>query len=59
VVSAQQKMLVAENCMEYKPKVLIKAMSFISLGCGSCISYINGKCTKELFEEIEEKIKMN
>ncbi|MCT8978743.1 hypothetical protein N4T77_19355 [Clostridium sp. CX1] len=59
MISVQQKMIVAENCVEYKPKVFITAMSFISQGCESCRSYIDGKCTKELFTVIEEKIRMN
>lgn len=59
MISVQQKMLVAENCGEYKPKILITSMSSISQGCEGCISYINGKCTKELFKKIEEKIRMN
>ena len=59
MASVQQKMLVAENCAEYEPKNFTTAMSFISQGCSSCISYMSGKCAKELFEEIEEKIRLN
>lgn len=57
--SIHQKMLVAENCIEYRPKNFTISMSFISQGCSSCISYINGECSKELFEEIKERISMN
>jgi hypothetical protein len=57
--SIHQKMLVAENCIEYRPKNFTTNMSFISQGCSSCISYINGECNKELFEEIKERISMN
>lgn len=57
--SIHQEMLVAENCIEYKPKNFTSTMSFISQGCNSCISYISGKCNKELFEEIGERIRMN
>lgn len=59
MTSVQQKMLVAENCAEYEPKKFTTAMSLISQGCSSCISYMSGKCAKELFEEIEEKIRLN
>jgi hypothetical protein len=59
MASVQQKMLVAENCTEYEPKNFTTAISFISRGCNSCISYISGKCNKELFEVIEEKIRLN
>ena len=57
--SIHQEILVAENCMEYKPKKFTTTISCISSGCSSCISYISGKCTKDLFEEIEEMIKIN
>jgi len=54
-----EKMLVAENCMEYTPKNFTVNMSFISQGCSSCVSYIDGKCNRELFDEIKASITMN
>lgn len=56
---AHEKMLVAENCIEYTPKDFTTSMSFISQGCNSCINYIEGKCNRELFEEIKESISIN
>jgi hypothetical protein len=57
--SIREKMLVAENCIEYEPKSFTINMSFISQGCSSCISYIDGKCDRELFEGIRKSINMN
>lgn len=57
--SIHEKMLVAENCIEYEPKSFTINMSFISQGCSSCVSYIDGKCDRELFECIKENISMN
>ncbi|MTK13623.1 MAG: hypothetical protein F8N39_16580 [Clostridiaceae bacterium] len=61
MISIQEKMLVAENCAEYKPKVYTfnSNRSAISQGCNTCVNYINDKCNKELFEQIEEKIRIN
>lgn len=61
MISIQEKMLVAENCEEYKSKfyTLNAGMSAISQGCNTCVNYINDKCTKELFEQIEKKIRIN
>jgi len=55
----REKMLVAENCMEYTPKDFTINMSFISQGCSSCINYIDDKCDRELFEGIKDSISMN
>lgn len=57
--SIHENVIVAENCIEYKPKNFTTNMSFISQGCISCLSCINGECTKELFKEIEERIRLN
>jgi hypothetical protein len=57
--SIREKMLVAENCIEYTPKNFTVDMSFISQGCSSCISYINDQCDKQLFEQINQKISIN
>lgn len=61
MISLQDKILVAQNCEAYKPKsyMLTAAISYIAQSCNQCVNYTNGKCIKELFEEIEEKIKIN
>lgn len=61
MVSMYQKIIVAENCDEYQSRnyVLNSQISYISHGCSDCINYVNNKCTRELFEEIEERIKKN
>lgn len=61
MISIQEKMLVAENCEEYKSKIPIlnESVSAISQGCNTCVNYINDKCTKRLFEQIGERIRIN
>jgi hypothetical protein len=61
MVSLQDKILVAQNCDAYRSKtyMLITPISYIAQNCSQCINYTNGKCIKELFKQIEEKIKVN
>lgn len=61
MISNEVKMVVAQNCNEYESKYLISliSMSNFSGSCDSCISYMKGKCSKELFDEIMEIIRRN
>lgn len=61
MISIQDKIMVAENCEEYKPKVYILSANITALsqGCNTCVNYVNDKCSRKLFEEIEKKIKVN
>ncbi|MBC2582842.1 hypothetical protein [Clostridium sp. DJ247] len=61
MILSYEKMLVAENCEEYKAKsyMLTSSMSLIAQSCFQCKNYVKGKCIKGLLEKIEEKIKTN
>lgn len=55
------KSLVGENCSEYDSKsIFYKAkMTNLARNCISCYNYVNGNCTKNLFQEIYENLKNN
>ncbi|NMM64113.1 hypothetical protein HBE96_15840 [Clostridium sp. P21] len=61
MVSLEDKMLVAQNCTEYETKDHIKIlnMSYMSENCNYCINYKDGACSKNLFEKIDEVVKIN
>lgn len=59
--SLQDRMIVAENCEEYKPKnyMLDPQASYISNDCNSCINFSHNKCKKNLIDEIGKMISIN
>lgn len=61
MVSLENKMVVAQNCIEYEPKNYIRIInhSSISESCDDCANYIDGKCNRKLFDEIHEIVKTN
>lgn len=61
MISNSMKMLVAQNCDNYNPKYILSLLSMSSLSesCSNCQNYVNGKCTKESFDEIMETINRN
>lgn len=61
MISIQDKMIVAENCKEYKPKNYIEGLkvSYLSNSCSNCVNFVNERCSKKLFDEIEGIINMN
>ncbi len=61
MVSLQDKMLVAENCIEYETKNYIRIINMSSIcgSCNDCVNYINDVCTKKLFEEIKQIVMKN
>ena len=62
MVSSEIKMRVAQNCHGYRPRYSMGLMNSITYGsesCSSCVNYVRGKCTEELFDEIRETIRVN
>lgn len=61
MISLEDKMLVAENCIEYKPRknIIILNMSYICVNCNYCENYEDGICSKELFKKIDQMVKVN
>ncbi|CAB1262811.1 hypothetical protein ACFHWD_19455 [Clostridium sp. MT-14] len=61
MISIQDKMLVAENCKEYKSKNYIVGLqaSYVSNSCSNCVNFINEQCSKKLFDEIDGILNMN
>ncbi|WP_125154799.1 hypothetical protein [Clostridium rectalis] len=59
---AELKMIVAENCEGYEPmaSVFISDIgSNITDSCENCYNFKDGKCIKNLFDPIKEKIYRN
>lgn len=56
-----EKSLVAENCLEYDSKYIFHSASFTNLArnCVSCQNYINGECTKNMFDKLYERLSRN
>lgn len=65
MASEEMKMAVAQNCPGYHPRYLYSQLfSGLSMGtstesCSNCQNYTRGKCQKNLFNEIKEKIEVN
>ncbi|HBC96557.1 MAG TPA: hypothetical protein DC034_07150 [Clostridium sp.] len=61
MISIQNKMVVAENCKEYRPKndVMGLEVSYISNSCNDCVNFVDEQCSKKLFDEIEKIVNMN
>lgn len=62
MISREVKMRVAQNCHGYTTRYsieLISSLSYGSISCSSCVNYVRGECTEELFYEIREIIMIN
>ncbi|MCJ7688720.1 MAG: hypothetical protein MUO60_05295 [Clostridiaceae bacterium] len=62
MISSEVKMRVAQNCHGYRTRHCIELISSLSYGtesCSSCINYVRGECTEELFHEIRGIISIN
>jgi len=61
MISNEIKMRVAQNCPGYTNRNYYSLMSMLesSESCSTCKNYVRGKCTKDLFDEIYEKIRIN
>ena len=62
MLSSEIIMRVAQNCHGYRGRsdlALINSITYVSESCNSCVSNVRGKCTKELFNEIMETIRLN
>ncbi|WP_333861825.1 hypothetical protein [Clostridium sp.] len=59
--SLQNKMIIAENCKEYKSKTYTADLqtSYISNDCSNCINFSNNICKKNLFNKIGKMINNN
>lgn len=57
----QVKSLIGENCPAYEANnIFYKAnMTNLVRNCINCFNYKNGKCTKNLFNELYENLKIN
>ena len=62
MVSNEIKIRVAQNCHGFRTSYFTELVSSITFGsenCSSCVNYVRGICTKELFQEIREIIRVN
>lgn len=61
MIADEAKSLVGENCSEYDSKYIFHNASNTNLAhnCVSCSNYINGKCIKNLFDELYESLRIN
>lgn len=58
--SSYDEVLVAQNCVAYQSTMLkvIEEMSNVAQSCSSCINYSRGKCKRNMYTDIENKIKI-
>jgi len=61
VISSELKMRVAQNCPGYHPRYIFSSMSMgtSSESCNNCVNFVRGKCSKNLFDDIKETIRIN
>ena len=62
MVSSEMKRRVAQNCHGYRSGYSMGLMNIItyeSESCSSCVNFVRGKCTEELFDGIREMIRSN
>lgn len=59
--SNDEKSLVGENCPAYASKYILHEVSMTNLAhnCINCFNYLNGSCSKNLFNEIYESLRIN
>ena len=55
------EMIVAQNCPQYNSKLAVNLapLSKFAENCNSCYNFNKGHCTKELFEGIRDRIRIN
>lgn len=61
MVSSELKMMVAQNCSGYNPRLalFIESIGNLSESCSNCSNYIRGRCVKGLFDDIRDMVKIN
>jgi len=61
MVSGQVKMIVAQNCPGYQARygMVMSTMGSLSQSCSNCGNWIRGRCIKDLFDEVRERIRVN
>ncbi|WP_368489438.1 hypothetical protein [Clostridium sp. BJN0013] len=59
--SSQDKMIIAENCKEYRARSYMLSLqaSYVANDCSNCMNFSNNKCTKNLFNKIGKMISIN
>lgn len=53
--------LVGENCSEFDSKFILTkgSMTHLAQSCVNCLNYVNGQCSKNLFNQAYESLSMN
>lgn len=59
--SNEDKSLVGENCPEYNSRFILHEATITNLAhnCINCSNHLNGNCSKNLFNEIYETLRIN
>lgn len=55
------KSLVAQNCPGYESRYASSILSMGSMAesCDSCANFVRGKCKKDLYDSVKERITIN
>lgn len=55
------KSIIAQNCPGYESRFAVSVMSMGSIAesCDTCANFVRGKCRKDLFDSVKEKITIN
>lgn len=61
MTSEQIKIIVGENCLgyEYKYPQILSSVDTHASSCNTCKNYIDGKCIKNFFDTIKNKVTIN
>ena len=61
MISGETKSIIAQNCPGYEPRYALTMMSMVSLSesCDNCSNYVRASCTKDLLDDIKEKVERN
>ncbi len=61
MVNKDIKKIVAEICSGYTPESILNlfSMAEMSPSCNNCKNFVDGECSKELFNKIKDTISMN
>jgi hypothetical protein len=61
MISNQMRSIIAESCPGFEEKYIVSMLSMGNLAqsCNDCANFANGRCTKDLFNSLKEKIERN
>lgn len=61
MVSSETKMRVAQNCPGYDAvyEMVMMSMGSLAQSCDNCSNFVRGRCVKELFDGIRDRIRVN